>query len=394
MVFRGPIGVVILVISAAFGVGFAALRYGMLDSVLPAEIMAALDSVKPASDTGSEPVEVKSNQGAAAVSQDGPGQYLLDGPEGLRAVGPIAAMAGNQPVYIQDVIDGYAMQVGSEAPSELMTIRPISGCKPTPPLQGTKVGHVTAGITDLDLPILTYNDGDLAAAVQAFVNHYRETGTAEVALPQELAYEVYNVAVTETREPVYLVLESYVRNRVWNIHLAPGARVERVILLGGTQSGVANLDPVVPVEVLPAAGLSACSIAPAYPFNRGHRVYEMLASGTDPEKAQAKADIATRETSVTAYNTWFRDSFGVEAETTRAGFDSGMISVVGPQPGAEEPKAVYAPIKGSRIRMTKDSYVEIGGQATEAESFAGRVRAIATSFAFGDLSSLRQGVSF
>ncbi|MGB3249892.1 MAG: hypothetical protein WBB13_12090, partial [Tabrizicola sp.] len=70
------------------------------------------------------------------------------------------------------------------------------------------------------------------------------------------------------------------------------------------------------------------------------------------------------------------------------------VSVVGPQPGEAEPKAVYARVQGSRIRMTQDSYFEIRGQVAEGEDFAGRVKAIATSFAFGDLKALRQGVAF
>ena len=44
--------------------------------------------------------------------------------------------------------------------------------------------------------------------------------------------------------------------------------------------------------------------------------------------------------------------------------------------------------------MTQDIYFEIDGQVAEGEDFAGRVKAIATAFAFGDLTTLRQGVSF
>ena len=68
-----------------------------------------------------------------------------------------------------------------------------------------------------------------------------------------------------------------------------------------------------------------------------------------------------------------------------------FVAVVGPQPGAAEPKAVYAGVQGAQIRLTQDSYFEIRGQVAEGEDFAGRVKAIATSFAFGDLTTLRQG---
>jgi hypothetical protein len=71
-----------------------------------------------------------------------------------------------------------------------------------------------------------------------------------------------------------------------------------------------------------------------------------------------------------------------------------MVSVVGPVPGEADLKAVYAPIQGARIRMTQDTYFEIRGQSGTDDSFAGRVEAIAKTFAFGDLGYLRQGVSF
>ena len=120
----------------------------------------------------------------------------------------------------------------------------------------------------------------------------------------------------------------------------------------------------------------------------------MLKTATGTYKAEAEAKLAVMQDRVAAYNTWFHDSFGVPADETRAGFAGGTLSVVGPLPGAVGPKAVYAPIQGARIRATQDSYFEIRGQVAAGEDFAGRVKAIATSFAFGDLKTLRQGVSF
>jgi hypothetical protein len=183
-------------------------------------------------------------------------------------------------------------------------------------------------------------------------------------------------------------------HRIWNLHLAPGARVERVVLLGGDHAGVANLDPVVPVEVISAKGLAECGVTPAYPLNAGHRFFEVLSNGSGSTKEEAEANFALMQASTAAWNTWFRDSFGIMADETRAGFDEGMVSVVGPVPAEGQLKAVYAPVEGARIRMTQDQYFEIRGQSPPTESFAGRVEAIATRFAFGDLKFLRQGVTF
>lgn len=380
---RGPISV--LIVGAVMLAGLAVVVKGpqALTRYLPDSLAIALD----AGVAGTFDSAVKG-------SGDQASDYLEDGVDGLTVHGPIAAMAGNRPVFIKDVLSGHTTQVASVIPAEITMIRPISGCRLTPPLDGTAVGHATAAATGLALPLLTYNDRDLAAGVQALADAYRETGSDRVSAPSALAYEAYDVAVTETRAPVYLVLEGGPGNRIWNIHLAPGARIERVVLLGGTHVGIANLDPVVPVEVLPGEALAACGIDPYYPLNPGHRFFEVLKNGQGSSKADAEAKLAVMQDRIAAYNTWFRDSFGVLADETRAGFDGGAVSVVGPQPGEAEPKAVYAPIQGARIRMTQDDYFEIEGQVREGEDFAGRVKAIATSFAFGDLKTLRQGVAF
>ena len=380
---RGLISLVIVGVVMLAGLAVVVKGPQAFTRYLPDKLATAFDGGR-----------IGSFDSAVTGSGDKASDYLEDGVDGMTVHGPIAAMAGNQPVFIKDMLSGHMTQVADDIPAEITMIRPISGCRLTAPLDGTGVGHVTASATGLLLPLLTYDDQDLAAGVQALVNTYRDSGTASVAAPAALAFEAYDVAVTETRTPVYLVLESGPGNRIWNIHLAPGARIERVILLGGTHVGVANLDPVIPVEVLPGAALAECGIDPFYPLNPGHRFFEVLKSGTGSSKAEAEAKYAVMQARVAAYDIWFRDSFGVLAGETRAGFDGGTVSVVGPQPAEAEPKAVYARVQGSRIRMTQNSYFEIRGQVAEGEDFSGRVKAIATSFAFGDLKALRQGVAF
>jgi hypothetical protein len=213
-------------------------------------------------------------------------------------------------------------------------------------------------------------------------------------VPEELAYQAYDVVVTEVSAPVYLVLQTGAGNRIWNIHAAAGVRIERVVLLGGGQVGVANLDPVVPVEVILDAGLSACGIRPALPLNAGHALVTASAAGD----AEAAARLAAQEEAADAYSRWFQDTFGVGAGASRAGFDRGTISLVGPIPGGEDPdlvpKALFARIDGAKIRTTQDVFFEIAGQVPEGDDFAARVKAIAMAFAFGDLANLRQGADF
>lgn len=381
---RGPVSLVIVGSIALVMFLLVSLGPRAFEDYLPESAIAFLEGQTMLSTFGD----------SARARGGSPEAMLDDGPDGLEARGPIAALAGNRPVLIPEVLKDHRTGIAQDIPAEVTTIRPISGCKPTPPTPEALVGHVTAASSGLETALLTYGDAELAEAVQVFVNGYRQTGTGTVPAQSGLAYEAYDVAVTETARPVYLVLLNFHGHRIWNIHLAEGARVERVVLLDGDQAGVANLDPVVPVEVMPAAALAACGLTPAYPLNPGHRFFEMLTSGPEAGRREAEAKHAAMQEATLAWNTWFRDTFGVSAAETRAGFDEGMVSVVGPVPGEAGPLAVYAPIEGARIRTTQDTYFEIRGQGDAAKSFAGQVKAIATSFAFGDLAYLRQGVSF
>jgi hypothetical protein len=380
--FRSPLGLVIWLISATIGLTFAAVRFQVLDAYLPTGVLSAMEAVRNGSGADPDPGEITPKREVVATASEGPEKYLVDGPEGLRAEGPIAAISGNRAVLIEDVISGYAASSDTGVPAMVMAIRPISGCRLTPPVEGTAVGHVTAGQSDLGLPLSTYDDRDLARGVQAFVDAVRAGEADPEASLSGPDYEAYDVAVTETRDPVYLVLENRTGNRIWNIHAAEGARIERVILLGGAQAGVANLDPVVPVEVILQDGLAECGILPAYRMTSGQ---------ADAPGAMSAAEVAE---AARAYDNWFRDSFGVLASDTRAGFDAGTISVVGPVPRERELRADYAPIHGATLRTTRGTYFEIAGQVEKGEDFVSRVKAIATTFAFGDLNYLRQGATF
>ena len=382
---RGPISLVIVGSIALVLFLLVSLGPRAFEDYLPESALALLE--------GQTMQSAFSSSGGASGGRTA-ADLLDDGADGLEAEGPIAALAGNRPVFISEVLKGHKTRIAKDIPAEITTIRPISGCRLTRPTEGALVGHATAGRSGLDLALMTYDDAVLADAVQIFVNSYRKSGTGHAAAKVDLAYEAYDVVVTETQRPVYLVLLNLHGHQIWNIHLAEGARIERVVLLGGTQAGVANLDPVVPVEVLSGQGLAACGLTPAYPLNPRHRFFEVLTSGPETYRQEAEVKLAAMQEAIQAWNTWFRDTFGVSAEATRAGFDKGMVSVIGPAPGEAGPLAVYAPIQGSRIRTTQDTYFEILGQGEPGNSFAGRVKAIATSFAFGDLAYLRQGVSF
>ena len=377
---RGRIGLVVVVGALVGAAAALLLGPGLRQAVIPHAVLTLL-----APDDAQGPA---ASEGVATPAPTTAQGNLADTSGGLVASPLIAASAGNQPVFIEAVMSGYGTPSETAVPAEITTIRPIFGCRLTEPMPGTMVGHVTAGESRMPIGMTTYGDPHLAWAVVAYVDAYRALGPEGEITMTGPRFETYDVAVTETGAPVYLVLESAGGNRIWNVHVAEGVRIERVVLLGGDQAGVANLDPVVPVEVILGFGLEECGIDPTYVPSAGQIADASDAPGPQP-MTQSKIDETLARAEV--YDTWFRDSFGLRAGESRVGYDQGVISVIGPIPSGEAPKAAWVTIDGAEIRTTHDRFLDIDGQIAPGEDFAGRVIAIVTGFARGDLEQLRIG---
>ncbi len=325
-----------------------------------------------------------------------PYSHLRDTGDGWQGSARIAALPGNQPVFVADVLDGRRAEARNVAPQTVGVLQPVTDCRFTPPQAGSFVAHIGAlGNPPYTMALSTYGDAELAKAVRQFAKIYRKSGRKQVHGLSDLSFTDFDVIVTETQRPVYLVLESPHDMRLWNILLAPGARIERVVLIGGRQAGVANLDPAVPVEVMRNAELQACGVPDAqYPLNPGHMLFQSLEAGimSQDEADESLGRIATR---VAAYERWFHESFGVSASDTLAGnWKGGTVAVAGPVPTDPAARAVWHPVKDGPALITTDAYVEYPALKAEGADFASRVVAIATAFAWGDLKNIKQGVEF
>ena len=326
-----------------------------------------------------------------------PAAYVRDSSDGLRGNKKVAPMALGQAVFVADVLAGRRVLSGTPAPGSVEALQPLQGCQFTAPSAGAFVGHVRSDYgSDLKVNLITYGDKELAGAVQQFARIYRKTGGKRMQGLSTLRFQHYDVVVTETQQPVYLVLNTASSgSQLWNIHLAPGARLERVVLLGGAQAGVVNLPPGVPVEVMLNDAATTCRIPPAvYPLNAGHMLFQSLEAGH--LKVEEAEETLGRITAANAtWDRWFRTAFGVTANATMAGgWHEGNISVVGPVPATSEGRAVYTSLSGGLAQITVDTYVEYPALKTEGADFASRVVAITSAFAWGDIENLTLKESF
>jgi hypothetical protein len=388
---RGPVSMVIVGVIGLVMFGLVAGGPRLFAKILPDSAVVWLDDMG-----GFATGDMLSFSGDDGAGGDPAlaASHLRDSSDGWKPDGKIAALPGGGAAFVDQVIAGYTTRIKGTAPAHVDPLAEVSGCAFTPPTPGAHIGHAAIrGQTGLEIPVATYGDADLAAAVQVLVNAYRDTGGARKSTLSGLRFEVFDIAVTETAKPVFLVLETGAQQRLFNLHLAPGARLERVILIGGDQTGVANLPPGVPVEAMRAETAAACDYAPFYPLNPGHLFYQSVENGAiAPDEALQRMDDFAQ--AAFAWEQTFRTAFGAgAAETLSGGWAGGTLATVGPLPASPEGRAVYAPIRGATLQVTVDQYVEFEGQDPE-QGFDARVKAIATAFAWGDLKNLRQGVAW
>ncbi len=208
----------------------------VFENVLPEDAVAWLN------DFGMGNEMATFGSGGSTSNGEDPQSHLRDTKDGWRPSDKIAAMPYNRAVFIKDVLTGRRTSIDGHSPAAVTVLEPVADCRITPPTADAFVGHVSARWrTGLTLGLSTYGDADLAAAVRHLGKVYRDTGSKMFsntkATLRDNSFDAYDVVVTETAKPVYLVLQSMDALRIWNLHLAPGARLERVVLLGGFEAG-------------------------------------------------------------------------------------------------------------------------------------------------------------
>lgn len=385
---RGPVSMGIALVLMMFMFLLVGLGPRAFEQILPESAIVWLETMGGIGDMQGMALVGGGNSGNSGGGKTADDR-VRDSSDGWKVAGPVAALAGGAAAFPDQVIAGYSTRVRGDSPGATTVLTPRADCRPEPPSAAAAFAHVAiAGDTGLDLGLSTYGDADLAAAAQVFVNVWRETGMKNPFPSRGEAYQAFDVAVTETAAPVYLVVEAVHGQRIVNLHFAPGARLERVVLLGGAQMGVANLPPGVPVEAIPASVLQVCARLPFYPLNPGHLFYQSVENGAIRADEVAGHE-ASHAAAVAGWEAAFRRMFGQGAGETLAGdWLDATLAVAGPLPATPEARAVWTPIEGAPVTLTVGQYVETAAMAREGKGFANRVEAIVRSFAWGDLELL------
>lgn len=385
---RGPISLAIVSVISLIMVGLTMGGPKVFENVLPESAYAWLDGFEMG---GGMPSFGGSSFGGKKKDPNDASARLEDDSDGWKADDDVTTLAGMHLAFVDQVIDGYSRRVTDAVPGAVEVLTEQADCAFTPPSEGAHIGLATVAETTR-IGLATYNDTHIASAVRHLAATYRLEGKIKRASLDNLSFEVGDIAVTETQKPVYLVLDASYKRVVYNIHLAPGAELDRVILIGGIEAGVANVPADVPVEVITGEAAAACGYQPYYPLNPGHLFFQSMASGVmkQEEVDQRFAEFKAAEQ---AWENAFRAAFGVSPDGLSTGSVGGVsLATVGPLPAAPEGRAIWKSVTDAPLRVTVDQYVERPG-AGDGRDFDAVVKAVAKSFAWGNLENMSNGVN-
>lgn len=345
--------------------------------------------------SGSALVFSMGGQSGKAHATEGPGRHLRTQQGELVATGPIAATDTNAPVWIEDVLDGWRQTSPAQVPARVADLPLLPGCDFTAPAQGAKVGNVRAAESSTYAGFWTHDDAERIAAVEVFLRTYKAYGKGSVnsSTDSAQAYQTYDIAVTETERPVHLVIQSSRPRQLFNLHLAPGARLSGVSIIGSEAVAVANLPDGLPVEAVTRAQLAECGLNPSLGSLVPQGGPQTTVSDGPSDGSSTWNDAAERATeradAKRAYADWFTAEFGRGPTHGLAGWDLGRVSVIGPVPATPEGRALFRPVAGADVRIQHLGHLYIAGVHAFPQAYRADVEALATQLAGGDLAAIR-----
>lgn len=303
-----------------------------------------------------------------------------------RADDAITATAVGMPVFRSEVFAEWQASTMDDVPRIVGRFPVTQTCDP-PSISGRAVllrapeSPLRAGLQAWDRE--TFREAvDAIIAAQRATNKVREVKAMGVS--ERAGFAAYDVAVTDPG-PVHLVLLSRGKRMVWNLHLATGAELAGVTLIGGAGDALANVPEGVPVLSLSREALAGCGVVEAYPYEPDGFFYRNHAAGvvSDEEFARMNAEMDAK---AAVWEDWLRQSFGVAPGTQAIGYDAGASALIGPVPAEPVPwrGLAQAPV------LVGDTEDEVIARAlTDGDGFYDAAMTRALELAGGSFEMLR-----
>lgn len=374
----------LLMIGAVLIGGFFALsglKGGKIDFPV-----ASASSVNLSGPTRAQRDKATRAQGAAE-------DHVIKGYSGEVASGPIFAHDRSKAVFIADALQDWRPASEREVFGKVQLIAPVKGCDMPAPAAGSRVVNFFVNSHNQEVGMYSFSQSEVVSSAKKWLANIRR-GEAENVPRWRVSpqFHAFDVVVTETREPVHLVLQSrtegvmqsLAQSLVFNLHLAEGAQVSGVSIIGGRANAVANIDPSVPIAVMPDDALERCGIVMATRDVGDRLIKKDQRDGKlsrDKDLKQARRALLQK---VEAYNIWFAQQFGKRSDATVYGVNLARGALAGPVPKTPEQAVPYRPLTGAYIAAQTLDHIKVAGLHKWPDAYQDEVVKLTTWAAGGN----------
>jgi hypothetical protein len=256
-------------------------------------------------------------------------------PGGYTAGHPVVLDREFNRYWIDDIADGFSRK-REKYVNARNAMEEIANCRPPSPASDAKLIFVNIGTGGPPTQVYAEYGLDWLPDMTVDVGEFKEL----------------NLYLNEVEQPVYLVLAS--AGTLWQLHLAEGAKIERIVMLGepnyaGRRLAIANVPEGVPVQIIDyiKCGLKWVLRPPS---EADFRAWKTRYDESDRFALQGK---------VAAYSKFLEKMQSLFPSLSRSniyGFASSMHILVGPPPDPER-KISYRRIDRDSFYMTNPNAV-------------------------------------
>jgi hypothetical protein len=252
---------------------------------------------------------------------------------------------------------------------------------------GTRAVFVHTESAFAKTPLFTIDQKSIAERAQEYVARWRSEGR-DPGFASGMGTDNFaqsNVYVTDTTAPYVLVISS-TEKMLWNLVIAEGVKIERVVLLAPRGAGVINMPAGAELSVISGQSLQNCRITPILPVHPEAGQTQRAAAGD----ATARQGVATRRQVYSSFADWFRTSFNTSLSEVSYGGERAAHFLIGPVPITPEKRIPYRGLKGAELMLTQSDHYVFGTQGDYRAKNMELVLPMAKSLAGGDLSKLNK----
>ncbi|MEC9468168.1 MAG: hypothetical protein VYA18_00505 [Pseudomonadota bacterium] len=298
---------------------------------------------------------------------------------GYKASPGVLVAEDGTPHWIQSAVTGYKeTTLDTDLPAKVVMQQPTAFCRFRKPNLGEYIGNVHVGTGNMHAPIYTWSKTKIRERAQKLAENAQKPADdprkirvdTMVLSAKDDSFPVVDVVVTETEKPVYLILQNEFGKILWNIHLAPGARISHVVALGVGDIAFANLDPDVPVEMAGARTLRSCGVQPW----RKMQDHWLFARNAKENPSLHEEPVAKNKAAYRKYDSWFKSAFGIRSEQNLAGVERSTHVLVGPLPEDLDDRIPFRPLGGSLVIMTPVENIAVAGKSGYEDKAMAQIR--------------------